>query len=611
MPTSPKHLSILPFVGILLFAPSAFAKDLCVEPATGCADGGYATPQQALDVAQSNPGPDTVRLGEATYTTATGYQYNSGASTANTLSLSGAGRAVTTLTRSTAGGILTVQGSARDTFTDLRVHLTNTSSTSYGIIGGSGDALRVDVDADPGVTNSEGIQLLPGSIRDVRITMAPSGGTFGFVGGTNLTAATDGIFDSTITADKAATVYGGSIEHSRITGGERAIDMASGTIDDVVARVSGNSPVKWGLFSSSGNGATWSVIARHLTVIGDDKPGTIGVGVYASNSGGAATESVDLRSSIVRGFKKSFDRAGQSGSSSGTANLAVHYSDFASSTGTGSGPGTSPDPQEPTNVDLDPLFVDAASGDLRLRGASPLIDAGDPAAPAAGEPATDLGGAARVVDGNGDGSARSDTGAFEYGRGLPLLSGVTASPLAAAVGAPIAFAAEASDPEGETVALGWQFDDGTTLTGGSVQHAFAAPGDHEATVTATDSAGAHSSAHVTVTVSAPPVVPIASKRAKLSALTLSPRRFRTRRGTRVGFKLDAAATVKFRITRCKGHTRKCKGNVRGSITRAGKVGVNTFRFRGRVGGKTLRPGGYRLTAAAGSSKSRARFRVRR
>jgi hypothetical protein len=54
-------------------------------------------------------------------------------------------------------------------------------------------------------------------------------------------------------------------------------------------------------------------------------------------------------------------------------------------------------------------FVDAASGDVHLRADSPLVDAGDPATPQG----LDLDGNPLVADGNADGTATRDIGAYE------------------------------------------------------------------------------------------------------------------------------------------------------------------------------------------------------
>ena len=73
------------------------------------------------------------------------------------------------------------------------------------------------------------------------------------------------------------------------------------------------------------------------------------------------------------------------------------------------------------NIDGNPTFVDLAGGDLRLQSASPAIDRGGnvvdtiPFAPGfQGLPAADLAGEPRIVDGNGDGTAIVDMGAFEF-----------------------------------------------------------------------------------------------------------------------------------------------------------------------------------------------------
>jgi hypothetical protein len=129
-----------------------------------------------------------------------------------------------------------------------------------------------------------------------------------------------------------------------------------------------------------------------------------------------------------------------------------------------------------------------------------------------------------------------------------------------------------------------------------------------------------------------PVVPPADRTAAVfSNLALSPASFRaagsgasvagtTRRrarvGTRVTYALDEAATVTFTVEkmskgrrvggRCRKETRSNRRRprctlitaVRGSFTHAGKVGGNRLTFRGRVGGRKLGVGSYRLNARA-------------
>ena len=64
-----------------------------------------------------------------------------------------------------------------------------------------------------------------------------------------------------------------------------------------------------------------------------------------------------------------------------------------------------------SNIQSDPLFVDAAGGNLRLQPGSPAIDAGDNGVTLF--IAADLDGRPRQADGNRDGTARVDMGAYE------------------------------------------------------------------------------------------------------------------------------------------------------------------------------------------------------
>ena len=73
------------------------------------------------------------------------------------------------------------------------------------------------------------------------------------------------------------------------------------------------------------------------------------------------------------------------------------------------------------NLDIDPLFVDGSNGNYQLQAGSPALDAGTNV----GAPLFDLLGRPRPRDGNLDGSAVTDMGAYEwqpYGIYLPLIT---------------------------------------------------------------------------------------------------------------------------------------------------------------------------------------------
>jgi hypothetical protein len=85
-------------------------------------------------------------------------------------------------------------------------------------------------------------------------------------------------------------------------------------------------------------------------------------------------------------------------------------------------------------------------------------------------------------------------------------------------------------------------------------------------------------------------------------------------GARVSFSLSQPATVKFTVERRKGKSKRYK-TLRGSFSVVGKTGANKVRITGRLKGKRLKAGRYRLVARAslGSAKSRAaraKFRLR-
>jgi hypothetical protein len=92
--------------------------------------------------------------------------------------------------------------------------------------------------------------------------------------------------------------------------------------------------------------------------------------------------------------------------------------------------------------------------------------------------------------------------------------------------------------------------------------------------------------------------------ARISKLALHPRTFRARRGTRVTFRLSAASRVTLTVATKRGK------RIKGVAVAKGTAGANALRFRGRLAGKALKPGSYRLILTlAGGSAAGARFKI--
>jgi len=107
----------------------------------------------------------------------------------------------------------------------------------------------------------------------------------------------------------------------------------------------------------------------------------------------------------------------------------------------------------------------------------------------------------------------------------------------------------------------------------------------------------------------PPIVkpPADMRRPVASLLRITPGRFRAsaaarrRARARISYALDENATVTFTVKRIiqrvvRGRKRTGYRPVRGSFKDAGEAGGNSLRFRGRIGGRRLKPGLYRLIA---------------
>jgi hypothetical protein len=95
-------------------------------------------------------------------------------------------------------------------------------------------------------------------------------------------------------------------------------------------------------------------------------------------------------------------------------------------------------------------------------------------------------------------------------------------------------------------------------------------------------------------------------KASIAGLRVAPSAFRAPKGAIVSFRASRPAAVRYRVARV------LPGRlvpVRGSFSRRAAAGPNRFRFTGRIGGRTLPPGSYRLratprnTAGAGPTRT--------
>jgi PKD repeat protein len=275
-----------------------------------------------------------------------------------------------------------------------------------------------------------------------------------------------------------------TVQGVRIDFGGNPIQVANGdvTVDDsvMVHRADSDASPSGLVVNTSG---TASLSVNHSTLVGspsDNAPAFIAV------SSGSGSASVSFRNGIATRFPVKFYRQA---TSSGPANITTDYSDYGGGAALfDTGPGTY---TETNHLDVPPGFASAT--DFHLRPDSPLIDAADP---------SETGG----LDGNGDCVARRDLGAFEFSPGPRAPHAVAvALPGALVVGTPTGFDASAScDPDGDALTYAWTFDDGTTATGATVQHAFARAGSHSATVTVQDATGRSASATAYVTTTAVP-----------------------------------------------------------------------------------------------------------
>jgi hypothetical protein len=506
---------------------------------------------------------------------------------------------------------------------------TTTFATGNGVVanlgielgGGSGGtalffggaAINVAITAPPGTTGGLGVAIHGGSFERGTITL-PTGPGVTTEGVAATPAAGGTVQDSTVTAtvglrdviavarDRIFAAHGINDDNSSPGGGgDRQFFVDDTLVDTTTAGPESGLTFIAGS-ALSGTAVSAVVTIHHTTFVGDGAGGSTGISVNAQSSQSFVAASVQLSSTIVRGYTTALSEAAAGSNAHGAAaTIFDDYSDFnpalETSSNTGNPVGTGGITNGTHNLNVDPGFDSTAATNplaFQLLATSPLIDAGQPSL-LGGESVLDLAGAPRAVADHGGAVPLTDIGAFEYQPHPPVVR-ASARAGTVATGHPAAFSANASDPDPQDqLTLTWNFDDGGTASGANVEHSFSTPGRHKATVTVTDLDGLRASTDVDVLVVSPGKI----TKLRVKPSTLVPARSGSSiaavAGALVSYSDSAAATTTFTVARKTGrHAFKTIGRFK----HADVQGSNRFRFTGRVNGHPLAPGSYRLKAVA-------------
>jgi PKD domain len=635
----------------LIVAPAAFAQSkYCVhQPTDSCAtlfpsqtgltDMGTDLQGALTDASNNATSLALIFVGPGTFTSANGFGYDN-PTTPVDIDGSGIGKTFLQATGSNPIAVVSLTGPVTTAITDLTIDVTPNVLEEAVVLSGTGPnattgagAFRIDVDnPDPASSGLTAVKLMNGATLD---GSTAEGGTSnaGIGAGVNVFSGDAALSDDTISGHFGLVGSGQlTAQRLRIAGVENAVELGgpgTSTIDGVLGVVSAA-----GAFGVDVGDQT-NLTVRSGTFVNLSGTGT-GWGAFTNTA--AHTDQLTVLDSIQRGF--SVPVTCSNVSNKGAPNITLGFDDVHL-TGTESCPNGGTFDPGTANIDLDPLFVNATS-DFHLRFGSPAIDTGGPSCNAPCQ-ASDLDGLTRPIDGDGNGTATRDMGAFEYGHRAPSVT-VAATAPTQLTGAAFGFTATGTDPDEDPLTYAWTFDDGATATGAAVSHAFAAAGPHTATVTVTDPSGLTATGSATVVALAPPLSPPPTTTTQppppppdktpptVSHLSLTHTTFavsssptattaahhttkhKTPKGTSIHFTLSEKASVVVTITEpgagiAVGHTcarpsakhrhgKRCTLSI-GKLTRRSEAAhADAIAFSGRLGHTALHRGHYHLALVA-------------
>ena len=413
----------------LAAAAPASATTFCV-PAfhAACPGTGSNVQQASLETAMQTSGDDTVAdrivIAPGTVTDVNTYKLLGGDN--DDLEIVGAGPAATAITTTQTGNVFVVDlsdGGRQVTMRDLtiRIPASFTDNLGGGLQAQKDTFENVDIESRNPRSDAAPSLIGGSSFSDGRVYGA-AGGSIDKGFATNGAASGELEIDRTSIEDSS---WGVSVDAPevptrvrrtriidplaygvRITGGGFAV------VDNTIIEADTATPV----VAEADDAVSVIATVRHTTIVGPpDDQAEPAIKARVQNAVGNGSVNLVVTDTIIAGFDNPLWCEAPTAANVGNVNLTARYSYFSHSA-TAIGDCTLSNPHTVDALDPQvgpPQF--AGPGDYHLPAASPAIDSGDPLTVTL--PTEDFDGAPRPADGNADGTARRDIGAFE--RQLP------------------------------------------------------------------------------------------------------------------------------------------------------------------------------------------------
>lgn len=402
--------------GMALAAGPAAATTFCVPGFhAACPDSNGNVAQANLETAMKTDAsdgiPDRVIVGAMTHSAADSLD----ASGTDDLEVIGAGpdQTVISTTATNSTFVVYLVSSQRDiTMRDLKILVPSTAGSNSVALAARDDVFE-NVDLETRRFGSQAVApVIEGSVfRDGRVYGTGMGDfTTGFWTGSSGEGGRLLLEDMRLEGvDRAITVdlknNPVELRRSMILDPDQSAVGTSGsdiTIDTSVVESGDYSPIQ----AINTSASELDIEITDSTIFATGNPTKPAITATVQPAMGNAGIDMDIDNSIIRGFMKNWQAtspAAQSGI--GDVHIRVEHSNMEAQ-GTNAGDGTTY--LAPSNIDADPMF--AGEGDYRLTAGSPSIDKGDPDS----GPGIDLAGSPWPIDGNGDGTAIRDQGAYEF-----------------------------------------------------------------------------------------------------------------------------------------------------------------------------------------------------